>query len=271
MRTDRADDDGGEAALRARFDVREERFTHGGFAVDVLLPRAADELIDPAEFDVDERLPYWADLWPSARGLARHLVDHPPLETMAIELGCGVALPSLALRSLGRDPLATDYYDDALRFAVANAARNGLGPLRTALLDWRRPPDERWALVLAADVLYELRNAHALAALLPRIVAPGGRVLLADPGRVYFADLRDTMLAAGWTVAQVDERVEISDPATGATSRVRIYEIRRADGTAVIESPGANGSLRPPTDAPQVRRIAEMHAAAVDHRRHPDT
>jgi predicted nicotinamide N-methyase len=208
--------------------VREERFAHGGFAVDVLLPRAADELIDEAEFDADERLPYWADLWPSARGLARHLLEAPPPEPRIVELGCGVALPSLALRWLGGDPLATDYYDDALRFAAANAARNGLAPLRAAHLDWRRPPPgEAWDLVLAADVLYELRNADALAALLPRILSPGGRMLLADPGRVYLAEFRERMEGAGWTVAIVDERVEVSDPATGATSRVRIWEARR--------------------------------------------
>lgn len=217
-----------EASLRARFDVREERFAHGPFSVEVILPRAADQLIDEAEFDADERLPYWADLWPSARALARHVLDRPPAEKTAVELGCGVALPSLALRSLGTDVLATDYYGDALLFARANAHRNGLGPLATALLDWRHPPAEsRFDLVLAADVLYELRNAEALAALLPQIVAPEGRVLLADPGRVYQADFRNRMYFAGWRAEEADVRTEVSDPATGATSTVRIFEIRR--------------------------------------------
>jgi predicted nicotinamide N-methyase len=215
-----------EAELRARFDTRVERFGHGTFAVDVLLPRAADELIDEAEFEADERLPYWADLWPSARGLTRHLLDRPPPERRVIELGCGVALPSLALRSLGAEPTATDYYADALRFAEANAARNGLAPLHTALLDWRHPPaGERWELVVAADVLYELRNAEALAALLPRIVAEGGRALLADPGRVYFGEFRDLMEEMDWAVDEIDVRRETSDPVTGATSTVRIWRV----------------------------------------------
>lgn len=219
-----------EAELRAGFDVKEERFTHGALVVDVLLPRAPDALIDEAEYEADERLPYWAELWPSAVGLARHLLDHPPPERTAVELGCGVALPSLALRTLGVDVLATDYYADALRFARANAARAGVGPLRTALLDWRRPPEgASWELVLAADVLYELRNAEALAALLPRIVAPGGRFLLADPGRTYAGEFKSRMHFAGWTAAEIDVRVEDSNRATGATSAVRIFEIRRRE------------------------------------------
>jgi predicted nicotinamide N-methyase len=212
--------------LRARFDTRVERFAHGTFAVDVLLPRAADELIDEAEFEADERLPYWADLWPSARGLTRHLLDRPPPERRIVELGSGVALPSLALRSLGADPLATDYYADALAFAGANAARNGLAPLRTAMLDWRHPPPgERWDLVVAADVLYELRNAEALSALLPRILAEGGRALLADPGRVYFGEFRDLMEEMDWAVDEIDVRKETSDPVTGAMSTVRIWRV----------------------------------------------
>jgi predicted nicotinamide N-methyase len=215
-----------EAALRARFAVREEAFAHGDFAVRMLLPRAADELIDEAAFDADERLPYWADLWPSARGLTRHLLDRPPRERRILELGCGVALPSLALRSLGSDPLATDYYADALRFAAANAARNGLAPLRTLLLDWRHPPPgERWDLLVAADVVYEQRNAEALAALLPVVLADGGRMLLADPGRVYFAEFRDRMEEMDWAVDEVDVRTETSDPVTGATSTVRIWHV----------------------------------------------
>jgi predicted nicotinamide N-methyase len=216
----------GEAELRARFEVREEAFAHRDFSVRMLLPRAADALIDEAEFEADERLPYWADLWPSARGLTRHLLDRPPVERRIVELGAGVALPSLALRSLGADPLATDYYADALRFAEANASRNGLAPLRTALLDWRDPPrDERWELAVAADVVYEQRNGEALAALLPTILADGGRMLLADPGRVYFGEFRDRMEEMDWMVEEVDVRTETSDPVTGATSTVRIWRI----------------------------------------------
>ena len=217
-----------ETELRRAFELREERFEHAGWSARLLLPRAADELIDEAEFASDERLPYWAELWPSARVLARHLLDAPPGVPAALELGCGVALPALALRHLGTDVVATDWYDDALRFASVNSERNGLGPLRTALLDWRHPPaGESYPLVVAADVLYEMRNAEILANLLPLVVAPGGRALVADPGRVYLPEFRNRMYAAGWRTAEIDRREETSDPATGARSTVRVWEVTR--------------------------------------------
>lgn len=221
--------EGLEAELRARFDVREERFDHGDVGIDVMMPTRPDLLIDQEEFDRDERLPYWAELWPSARALSRHLLDDPPPERRALELGCGVALPSLVLKTLGVGVTASDYYEDALTFARANAERNGLGTLWTLNLDWREPPDGTWPLVVATDVLYEMRNSEALAALLPRIVAPGGRALVADPGRMYEWDFRDLLSKRGWHAEQIDQRREINDPVTGVASTVTIFEARRVE------------------------------------------
>ncbi|MEW5928072.1 MAG: methyltransferase domain-containing protein [Gemmatimonadota bacterium] len=194
-----------ESHLRDRFQVRTESFEHGPLSLEILLPDAAEELIDEAEFDVDERLPYWADLWPSARALARRLLELPAPGGRVLELGAGVALPSLALLWRGADVLATDWYADALLFARANAERNGLPELRTAEVDWREVPEEwgRFERVVAADVLYEMRNAESLALALPRLVAPGGEALVADPGRVYRSEFVARMAWRGWAVEEV--------------------------------------------------------------------
>ncbi|HEV2149480.1 MAG TPA: methyltransferase domain-containing protein [Longimicrobiaceae bacterium] len=216
-----------EAELRRRFAVRTEPFVHGGLSLEILLPDAADELIDEAEFDVDERLPYWADLWPSARALARRLLDAPVPPGPVLELGCGVALPSLVLLSRGVDVLATDWYADALLFARANAERNGLPPLRTAPLDWREIPEElgRFPSVVAADVLYEMRNAETLALALRRLVAPGGSAVVADPGRVYRSAFVERMEGAGWRVEE--ERVrEAADYAPAGSQEIRLLTLR---------------------------------------------
>lgn len=217
----------GEQELRQRFATRTERWEHGTVCLELLLPARVDDLIDRQDFARDERLPYWAELWPSARALARYLVDHPPEERKAIELGAGVALPSLVLHTQGVRVLATDYYADALRFAEVNASRNDLPPLPTRVLDWRHePPRSTFSLALAADVLYERRNAETLAAVLPRLVAPAGRFILADPGRTYLTAFLEPLEATGWTVRQRGMREEISAPTTGAISRVRILELR---------------------------------------------
>lgn len=216
------------AALRAEWEVREERFRRGGFCVDLILPRSADELIDEAAFDADERLPYWADLWPAARALTTYLLEVETVLAPALELGCGAAaLPSLALRSRGVAVTASDYDADALRFVAVNAARNGLAPLPTFALDWRRIPHDMapFQCVVAADVMYERRNADAVAAALPRLVASGGAFLLADPGRVHVREFRSQMFYAGWDEEEVATREEIAAPGAPPL-RVRITRWR---------------------------------------------
>lgn len=213
-----------EAELAGRFTIRTEGFVHGDFSVELILPESADALIDDTEFNRDERLPYWAELWPAARVLARHLLDEPPGGPV-LELGCGLALPSLAARHRGTPVLATDYYSEALEFARANAIRNGY-TIDTAVLDWRDPSPglAPRPLILAADVLYERRNVDALLSVLPRVMSRGGRLVLADPGRAHAEAFEREASSAGW---KIRERLSVREAsAPGREVTVRVLEVR---------------------------------------------
>jgi predicted nicotinamide N-methyase len=188
----------------AGFDTVEERLLVGRHSLRLLRPRSAEDLIDEAEFAVDERLPYWAELWPSGRVLADRLAAADVAGLRVIELGAGLAVPSLVAALGGADVLATDWYEPALAFARANAARAGVS-LRTMLVDWRRPPEDLmrqapFDLVVAADVLYEPRNAEPLAALLPALTG-GGKAWFADPRRPDARPFLDALQLDGWGVA----------------------------------------------------------------------
>ncbi len=145
-----------------RADEIEERIVLGEFSVVLRRPAAPDALIDERRFDEDEFMPYWAELWPSGVALARDVAELDLGGRTVLELGCGLALPSLAAVHAGAaDVLATDWSPEALALVSTNAAANGLS-LRTGFLDWRAPPEglgtERFDVVLAADVLYEARQ-----------------------------------------------------------------------------------------------------------------
>jgi predicted nicotinamide N-methyase len=149
-------------------------------------PRDADALLTEAAFERDEYLPYWADLWPSSIALARVLSARAFKGAPALELGCGLGLPSLAAAAAGARVLAVDWSADAVAATQANAERNDLA-IETLVCSWTEPGPllarGPWPVVLAADVLYEVRNAHALLDLLPRLLAPRGECWIADPGR----------------------------------------------------------------------------------------
>jgi predicted nicotinamide N-methyase len=166
-------------------EVVETTVELGGRQLRIAHPPSADELIDERAFAQEEFLPYWAELWPSSLALARTVAGLDVDGLRIVELGCGLAVPSIAAALGGARVLATDWSPDALGFAVRNAELNGVA-LETARLAWGDPelPRGRFDLVLAADVLYERRNVAQLLDLLPRL---GDDVLLADPGRPALA------------------------------------------------------------------------------------
>lgn len=190
------------------FDVVDEAVSVGPHRFDIARPRSAEELIDEDEYAVDERLPYWADLWPSGRVLAEWLAGRPLAGARVVELGCGLAIPSFVAAAGGASVLATDWYEPALGFVRWNARRLGLD-VQTMLVDWRAPSRELlceapFDLVVAADVLYESRNVAPLRELLPRLVTRRGEVAVADPRRPDATAFLDGLRATGWDCATTD-------------------------------------------------------------------
>ena len=174
------------AAVERRFRTSTADVTVGTRVFSILKPANADDLIREEDFVKDERLPYWADVWPSSILLAEKLLGLNGSGKTALELGCGVGLSTLGARTAGFDVLSTDYYEDALDVTRANVFRNLGITTTTRLVDWRHlPPDlGRFDLVFASDVLYENEYAALLPVILDRVIAPGGMALIADPGRV---------------------------------------------------------------------------------------
>lgn len=198
----------------------------GGVIYRVVHPASVDDLLDEEDFEHEERLPYWAELWPSAVALARYLSHQDLSDTRAVELGCGVGLPTVVALDRGARVLATDHNEAALDFVAHNARANLGREPETALLDWFSPQLDclgTFDLVLAADVLYERRNAPALADLVPRLLAPGGEVLFADPRRPPAPSFLEAMGARGFRASVEDSTVEQGAREVG----VLIHRFRR--------------------------------------------
>ncbi len=206
--------------LPAGFNLVEERVVVGRHRFDILRPRSAEELIDEGEYAIDERLPYWAELWPSGRALAASLATRSLAGVRMVELGAGLAIPSFVAAAGAATVLATDWYQPAVDFIHVNARRLAL-PVDSLLVDWCAPhPDllnsAPFDLVVAADVLYEARNVDPLCALLEQLTRPGGEVVVADPRRPDAATFLEALSSAGWTVRTqemaVDERPDEAGP-----------------------------------------------------------
>jgi len=188
-----------EASLRRRFRVTETEVQLAGRTLSIIHPASAEDLIDEREFERDERLPYWAELWPSARVLGEDVLGTAGRGRRLLELGCGAGLVATCASLAGFEVVASDYYEDATRFARVNAWRNGAPVPRTLLLDWRSLPGsiERFEVVVASDVLYERPYGTLVARAIRRTLSVGGLALVADPGRVGRDEFLDALATVG--------------------------------------------------------------------------
>jgi predicted nicotinamide N-methyase len=169
----------------------------------IMRPSESDRLLDHpsirSAFAVDEYMPYWADLWPAARMLAKAILrENWASGQRVLEVGCGLGLPGIAALAMGLRVTFSDYDATALRFAADNARANGFHAFDTLQMDWRYPPENiRFPIILASDLIYEMRNVAPLVALIQKMLEPGSVCLLTDQDRVPSHVLRDTLTAEG--------------------------------------------------------------------------
>jgi predicted nicotinamide N-methyase len=194
-------------------------------AVDELLERAR---ADPGELERD-LCPYFGVLWPAARALAGELARRGPAELdgqRVLELGCGLALPALVAAKLGASVTATDLHPDVPGFLARNLALNRLAPgaIEYVELDWRTGAlGPRFDLVVGSDILYEAGHPEPVARALAAHVAPGGRILLADPARAYLQACLDELARLGFRAET--EVVAAPDPALDRAGDERSREV----------------------------------------------
>jgi predicted nicotinamide N-methyase len=173
----------------------------------------------------DERIPYWAELWPSAVGLATHLVNNPSLVNgkTILEIGGGLGLPGLVAASLGATVTETDYLEDAVGFAKKNAEINSINHIHFRSFDWRKSESYQcFDVLLASDVAYERSQFGHLQKAFTHLVKPDGLILLSEPNRYIAEPFIEDLLRAGYALEKYSYEVEVK----GIKSKVSVYAIR---------------------------------------------
>ena len=209
--------------------VRDNVFI-GDYTFRIDRPAHSDRLFDHpwvrAAYAADRYAPYWTQLWPSARMLAKVIVreNWPAGAGPVLEIGCGLGLAGIAALARGLEVVFSDVDQTALEFAAGNARLNGFQAFRTLLLDFRCPPsDEKYSVVIGSDLMYEEQMVDPLVGLLRSVLAPGGVCLITDPDRAPARVFRWKLGEAGYDV--VPELVRAGEPG-GERTKGTLYRIR---------------------------------------------
>jgi predicted nicotinamide N-methyase len=191
-----------EEDLLDRYPLQDQRVELPDRILTLLAAEKADDLITGAT-DPDD-LPFWAEIWPAGKALARYLYAGPLPRGPVLEMGAGVGVVGLALALRGATVVQTDRMVDALRAARVNAERcNVLDRIFPVAADWRRwSLAQRFTLAVGGDITYDRSFHDALLNALRRSLLPGGTVLLADPGRPSGEQFAQRLRAARWRVTE---------------------------------------------------------------------
>jgi predicted nicotinamide N-methyase len=225
------------ARIQRRFPTVTQPQTFG--AIEIAFTRAADpnRVLDEVAAEEDRRervgglrnaeplhLPYWAELWDSAGGVAQHLVDHFPLGLSGqnvLDLGCGQGLTGCVAAALGASVIFADLEAPALLFARLNGSRLST-KIRTRRLNWQTDDlGESFDLIIGADILYERSQWVFLEPFWQKHLATHGEIYLGEPGRPTGDSFITWIAEQGWTIAVFEQKVKTRD------KPVRIFQLLR--------------------------------------------
>jgi predicted nicotinamide N-methyase len=221
--------------IHRRYPTITQRLRCGSIELDFTRIADPDQVLDEVVAAEDRRekttgirladpphLPYWAELWDSAGGLATRLTKlNPPPGTKVLDLGCGMGLAGLAAAALGCQVLLADLESPALLLARFNCLPFA-DRVRAIRLDWRTDKlNEKFDLILGSDILYEKSQWEFLDPFWKSHLNPTGQILLGEPGRQTGELFPTWITQRGWQAS------ESSEPTPLRELPIRIFELCR--------------------------------------------
>lgn len=153
--------------------------------------------------ELREKLPYGVSLWASSITLAHEAAARGAdfNKTLVLELGAGTGLPGIVAASFGARVVQTDRNELVLSLAKRNLEHNKIVTVEQRLVDWTDWQDDtKYDYILGSDILYGEELQHYLRSIFEKNLAPGGRILIADPFREVSLNFLEVLEKDGWSI-----------------------------------------------------------------------
>lgn len=143
--------------------------------------------------DINEDLcPYFAKIWECALSLAKWIDAHHYQfnQKKVLEIGAGLAIPSMVLAKLGHNVMAMDFHPHAAYFSNINQKINNLS-FNFLEKNWSELGSaiKSFDIIIASDILYEGKFIADLIELLNNNLSENSLFILCDPIRGYLQKL----------------------------------------------------------------------------------
>lgn len=186
------------------------QFTFGSETISLDIPDA-NWIFENYQEHNDVPFPYWTKIWPAAFALANWMIQHKALfhQKKVLELGAGLALPSLLASRWSHTVITTDNDERAIEFLNQNLQRHPYPNVRAKVLDWCScQPIPAADILLLADVNYSPAQFEPLLQLLHTWQLTGKGILLTTPHRLSGRPFLERLLALGFQTTELPESIE---------------------------------------------------------------
>lgn len=205
--------------IEERYDLAKKVYQVGRHSLEIwqledfekAVTRLIDEVADETGADVaPEDCPYFGQIWSSALYLANIANTLSNEGLFILELGCGLALPSMVASRNGAKCLAVDVHPDVEWFVQKNASVNGVADrIEYRRLDWRHDDlAEKFDLIMGSDILYENDHPKDVLKFISKHMSSNGKAIIVDPCRWHHLDFCKIAESAGFHFESCYDTVE---------------------------------------------------------------
>lgn len=185
---------------------RHKTFKIGDVEIRIRTPKDLEQFTDSDDQVLagkisKDALPLFGIVWDSSEVLSHLMLEHDIEGKRILEVGCGMALTSHLLNSLGADITAMDIHPATADLIVSNVELNNTRPIPFEIASWSDEASDlgEFDLIVGSDVLYEPKHSKTLATFIDSHAMASSEVIIVDPERGQLKDFRDQMSANGFT------------------------------------------------------------------------
>jgi predicted nicotinamide N-methyase len=195
----------------SKYDTVWRTETIGDWDVEILqlvdFEAAVDKLINHLQLAgrddiLPEDCPYFGQIWSASRSLATEVSRLDLKGKTSLEVGCGLALPSLVAARNGAACTALDIHPDVYAFIEKTLEKNAL----PRSIDFKQQSwteftaSAKFDLILGSDILYENQHPSNISDLLLRNLSPDGMAIIIDPCRWHHQEFAKALQDCGFHV-----------------------------------------------------------------------
>jgi len=148
-----------------------------------------------------EALPLFGIVWTSSQILSHLMLETDLRGKRILEAGCGMALASHLLNSLGADITALDIHPVTADLLSRNVELNKGKPIPFINASWSNDIADlgEFDLIVGSDILYEPKHAKTLVSFIRKHIKSTGDVIIVDPDRGQLEAFREGMSQQGFS------------------------------------------------------------------------